>query len=69
MKRNRRRLPVPQFEFPFSGDSFRLMTETTLDGDRLAHERQQVEEARNLAEAAQAKLFTQRRAKRTSRLA
>jgi hypothetical protein len=45
------------------------MTETTLDGDRLAYERQQAEEARKLAEAAQAELFTRRRAKRISHLA
>ena len=64
MRPNRRRLPIPQFEFAFGADYFRLVQETGLDGERLAHERQQAEKARKLAETAQARLFTRRKPKR-----
>jgi hypothetical protein len=57
MKRNRRRLPVPQHEFGFVPDTFTLMQETGLDGDRLARERDEADRARRLAEKAQAALF------------
>jgi hypothetical protein len=57
MKRHRRRLPIPQREFGFVPDTFTLMQETGLDGDRLARERVEVEEARQEAEIAQAALF------------
>ena len=58
MKRNRRRLPIPQHEFGFVPDTFTLMQETGLDGDRLARERDEADRARALAEKAQAALFT-----------
>ena len=58
MKRNRRRLPVPQHEFGFVPDTFTLMQETGLDGDRLARERDEADRARALAEKAQAALFS-----------
>ena len=58
MKRNRRRLPIPQHEFCFVPDTFGLIAETALDAERLARERDQAEEARRMAEAAQAALFT-----------
>jgi len=58
MKRNRRRLPIPQREFGFVPDTFTLMQESGLDGDRLARERDEAERARSLAESAQAALFT-----------
>ena len=58
MKRNRRRLPVPQHEFGFTPDTFNLIAETGLDGDRIARERAEADRARRLAEAAQAALFT-----------
>jgi hypothetical protein len=57
MKRNRRRLPIPQHEFGFVPDTFTLMQETGLDGDRLARERGEANRARSLAERAQAALF------------
>jgi len=57
MKRNRRRLPIPQHEFGFVPDTFTLMQETGLDGDRLARERDEADRARALAEKAQAALF------------
>lgn len=48
-----RRLPIPQHEFGFVPDTFTLMQETGLDGDRLARERDEAERARALAEEAQ----------------
>jgi len=58
MKRNRRRLPIPQHEFGFVPGTFTLIADTGLDGERLARERDEAEEARRMAEAAQAALFT-----------
>ena len=58
MKRNSRRLPIPQHEFGFVPDTFTLMQETGLDGDRLARERDEEDRARALAEKAQAALFS-----------
>jgi len=52
MKRNKRRLPLPQHEFGFTPDTFNLFAEVSLDGDRIARER---------AEAAQAALFTDKK--------
>jgi hypothetical protein len=57
MKRNRRHLQIPQHEFCFVPDTFCLMAETTLDGERLARERDEADRARILAEKAQAALF------------
>jgi hypothetical protein len=65
MKRNRRRLPIPQHEFNFAVQTFNLFQQMTLDGERLARERADAEQARLRTEAAQAKLFTKRRTKRT----
>ena len=58
MKRNRRRLPVPQHEFGFTPDTFNLIAETGLDGERITRERGEADQARQLAEAAQAAFFT-----------
>ena len=57
MKRNRRRLPVPQHEFGFTVDTFTLFSESGVDGERLAREREEADRARALAEKAQAALF------------
>ena len=62
MRRNKRRLPVPQHEFGFTPATFNLMQENTLDGERIAHERAEAEHARQLAEAAQAAFFTSNKA-------
>ena len=43
MKRNKRRLPLPQHEFGFSPDTFNLSAEVSLDGDRIARERAEAE--------------------------
>ena len=58
MKRNSRRLPIPQHEFLFAAETYRLTCETTLDGERLARERDEADRARALAEKAQAALFS-----------
>ena len=58
MKRNRRRLPVPQHEFGFAPTAFNLAIETGLDGERIARERAEADHARRNTEAAQAALFT-----------
>ena len=53
-----RRLPIPQHEFGFVPNTFTLMQENGLDGDRLARELHEADRAREIAEAAQAALFT-----------
>jgi hypothetical protein len=58
MKRNKRRLSIPQHEFGFAPDTFTLIQETGQDGDRLARERAEADDARRAAESAQARLFT-----------
>ena len=58
MKRNRRRLPVPQHEFGFTPDTFNLIAETGLDGERITRERGEADHARQVAEAEQAAFFT-----------
>ena len=63
MKRNRRRLPVPQHEFGFTPDAFNLIQDTGFDGDRISRERAEADRARRLAEAAQAVLFTAQNSK------
>ena len=57
MKRNRRRLPVPQHEFGFAPATFNLIVETGQDGDRVTRERADADHARRNAEAAQAAFF------------
>ena len=53
----RRRLPIPQHEFGFAPDTFNLIIETGLDGERITRERGEADRARRRAEAAQAGLF------------
>jgi hypothetical protein len=53
MKRGRRRLHIPQHEFCFTPQAFNLMQDTTLDGERIARERDEADRARQIAEAAQ----------------
>ena len=54
MKRSRRRLPIPQHEFGFTPDTFNLIQENGLDGERVVRERAEAERARRDAEMAQA---------------
>jgi hypothetical protein len=61
MKKNKRRLPLPQHEFGFSPDTFNLFAEVSLDGDRIAREQAEAEQTRLAAEAAQAALFTNKK--------
>ena len=58
MKRNRRRLPIPQHEFGFTPDTFGLILENGIDGERIARERAAADRARRLADAAQTAFFT-----------
>jgi hypothetical protein len=57
MKRSRRRLHIPQHEFGFTPETFNLILDTGLDGNRLARERDEADRARHAAEAAQPCLF------------
>jgi hypothetical protein len=57
MKRNKRRLPIPQHESCFVPDTFTLIAEQGLDGERLSRERAEADRARELAQKAQAALF------------
>ena len=58
MRCTKKRLPIPQHEFGFAPDTFRLFSETGADGERLARERAEVDQARRSAEQAQAQLLT-----------
>ncbi len=57
MRTSKRYLPIPQWEFGFASDTFNLFQETTQDGERIARERDEAERNRQLAEAAQARMF------------
>ena len=57
MKRNKRRLPLPQHEFGFTPDTFNLFAEVSADGDRIAREQAEAERNRREAAAAQAAFF------------
>jgi hypothetical protein len=57
MKRSKRRLPVPQWEFGFTPKTFNLIVETGVDGERIAREIKQKEHERRLADKAQSSLF------------
>ena len=57
MRRNRRRLPVPQHEFPFMPGTFNLVVANWTDGDRIAREQAEADRARHAAESQQAALF------------
>ena len=59
----KRNLPIPQFDFGFAPKTFNLFQEQTLDGERIERERAETERARQLAYAAQVKLFRQRKRK------
>ena len=58
MRRTRKRLPIPQHEFGFTADAFRLFSETGVDGERIARERAEADQARRDADAAQVSLFS-----------
>jgi hypothetical protein len=57
MKRNKRRLPLPQHEFGFTPDAFNLFAEVSLDGERITREQAEADRRRREAEAAQAAFF------------
>jgi hypothetical protein len=58
MKRTKRRVIVPQYEFGFAPDLFNLMQETGTDGERITRERAEADLARRVNEAAQPPLFS-----------
>ena len=58
MRTSKKRLPIPQHEFGFTAETFRLFSETGVDGERIARERDQAAQARREADAAQAPLFS-----------
>ena len=58
MKRNKRRLPLPQHEFGFTPDTFNLFAEVSFDGERIASEQTEADRRRREAEAAQTAFFT-----------
>ncbi len=60
MRSSRRRLPIPQHEFGFTPDTFRLMQDTAADGERITRERAEAEKARRLADSEQNLLFHQK---------
>ena len=64
MKRNKRRLPIPQHEFGFAPSAFNLIQEAGLDGQRLLREREEADRARRLADAGQTVLFTPNQSKK-----
>ena len=57
-------LPIPQREFAFVADTFGLIQDSGLDGERLAREREELEAARRASKAAQVKLPFKRTVKR-----
>ena len=57
MKRNKRRLPLPQHEFGFAPDAFNLFAEVSLDGERITREQAEAAQRRRNAEAGQAAFF------------
>jgi hypothetical protein len=57
MKRRIKRMPIPQWEFGFARDSFNLIAESGLDGERLSRERQELERSKEAAATAQNTLF------------
>jgi hypothetical protein len=57
MKRNKRRLPLPQHEFGFTPDTFNLFAEVSLDGERITREQAEAAQRRRDAEAGQAAFF------------
>ncbi len=61
----RKRMPIPQWEFGFSAETFNLMQESGIDGERIARERREAEQNHELANAAQEKLFSQKQKTRT----
>jgi chitinase len=58
-KHARRRMPIPQHEFGFTAEVFRLFSEYGLDGERLSREQAETQEARRIAAAAQTNLFAE----------
>ncbi len=61
MKRNKRRLPLPQHEFGFTPDTFNLFAEVSLDGERIAREQAEAEQARLQRRQRRPRFFTNKK--------
>jgi hypothetical protein len=61
-----KRLPIPQREFAFVAETFCLIRDTGVDGERVTRERDELEAARRLSNAAQQRLFRKRTGKKRS---
>ena len=59
-----KRLRIPQHEFAFVADTFGLIQDRGLDGERLARERDELEAACRASEVAQVKLPLKRSVKK-----
>lgn len=57
MRRRSRFRLTPQHEFGFAPDTFNLVIELTLDGERITRERAETDEARRRTESEQGALF------------
>lgn len=53
----KRRAVTPQYEFRWGAEDFKLITESTLDGDRIRQEQQQKEQQQKEAASKQVPLF------------
>ena len=60
MRRTKKPMPIPQWEFGFTAQTFNLTSEDSTDGDRIARENAELEQARRAADAAQTKLFSRK---------
>ena len=50
-------LPIPQWEFGFTSDTFNLKVETAIDGKPIARERAEADDVRRVTQKAQSRLF------------
>lgn len=52
-----KRRAIPQFELPIVNEPFKLITDVTIDGDRISKEKQEKENAQREAEQKQERLI------------
>jgi len=57
-------IPIPQREFAFVAQTFCLIRDMALDGERLVREREELEAARRVSAEAQRKLFPKHTSKK-----
>ena len=61
MRRSKKPMPIPQWEFGFTAEAFNLTCEVSADGERITRERAECEQAKRQAEEKQIRLFTPKR--------